>query len=84
MVCDNEFVEGQNAITNTMILLSQAVERRGHREEAFNLYKEAVRLSPDNALVRYRRAKILISMQRYQVSPEWGFLFNWRWLSCLW
>ncbi len=44
------------------------MEKRGLKEEAFNLYKEAVRISPDNALVRYRRAKILISLQRYQVS----------------
>jgi len=60
--------------TNAVLLgcLGLAVERRGLRDEAFNLYKEAVRLSPDNALVRYRRAKILISMQRYQVSRK-GF-----------
>jgi len=58
--------------TNAILLgcLGMAVERRGLREEAFNLFKEAVRLSPDNALVRYRRAKILISMQRYQAALE--------------
>jgi anaphase-promoting complex subunit 3 len=46
----------------------QAVERRGDQETALALFNDAVRLSPDNALVRYRRAKILIAMKRYRVS----------------
>jgi len=45
----------------------QAVERRGDREGALALFNEAVKLSPENALVRYRRAKMLISMKRYEV-----------------
>lgn len=44
------------------------MERRGDREEAFALFNQAVELSPDNALVRYRRAKILIAMKDYRVS----------------
>jgi anaphase-promoting complex subunit 3 len=46
----------------------QAVERRGDRDSAVSLFNEAVRLAPENALVRYRRAKILISMKKYTVS----------------
>lgn len=48
--------------------LSQAVERRGDRQAALELFDRAVRLAPENALVRYRRAKILVSMRKYQVS----------------
>ncbi|KAL0947081.1 hypothetical protein HGRIS_013222 [Hohenbuehelia grisea] len=53
---------------NNAVLLgcvALAVERRGDQDSALALFDEAVRLSPDNALVRYRRAKILISMKRY-------------------
>lgn len=45
----------------------QALERRSAHEEAFALFDAAVRLSPDNALVRYRRAKLLIAMKKYNV-----------------
>lgn len=49
--------------------LIQAVERRGDPEAALALYNQAVRISPDdNALVRYRRAKIFIATKRYKVS----------------
>lgn len=48
----------------------QVSERYGDREKALDLFNEAVRLSPDNALVRYRRAKILISLKRYRVSRD--------------
>jgi anaphase-promoting complex subunit 3 len=34
---------------------------------ALALFDEAVKLSPENALVRYRRAKMLISMKQYEV-----------------
>jgi anaphase-promoting complex subunit 3 len=47
--------------------IPQAVERRGDRDAALAIFDEAVRLAPDNALVRYRRAKILIAMKRYAV-----------------
>ncbi|KZS98958.1 TPR-like protein [Sistotremastrum niveocremeum HHB9708] len=50
--------------------MAMAMERRGQREEAYQLYEEAVRLAPDNPLVRYRRAKILISMKRYDDALE--------------
>lgn len=46
---------------------SQAVERRGDRAGALALFDGAVDLAPDNALVRYRRAKILILMKKYDV-----------------
>lgn len=46
----------------------QAVERRGDKVAAHVLFDQAVRVAPDNALVRYRRAKILITMKRYTVS----------------
>lgn len=54
---------------NNAVLLGcvgMAVERRGDREGALALFNEAVELSPENALVRYRRAKMLISMRRYE------------------
>ncbi|EGO20998.1 hypothetical protein SERLADRAFT_452141 [Serpula lacrymans var. lacrymans S7.9] len=53
---------------NNAVLLGcvgMAVERRGDKTVALSLFDQAVRLSPDNALVRYRRAKILISLKRY-------------------
>ncbi|PPR03934.1 hypothetical protein CVT26_001139 [Gymnopilus dilepis] len=50
--------------------VGMAVERRGDREAALALFDEAVRLAPDNALVRYRRAKIYISMRKYQAAVE--------------
>ncbi|KAI0253938.1 hypothetical protein BJV78DRAFT_1280665 [Lactifluus subvellereus] len=56
---------------NNAVLLGcvgMAVERRGDREGALTLFNEAVKLSPENALVRYRRAKMLISMKRYEVA----------------
>ena len=49
------------------VLDSQAVERRGDREGALELFDRAVRLAPENALVRYRRAKILVTMRKYGV-----------------
>lgn len=52
----------------TYVIVRQAVERRGDRDEAFALFNQAVHLAPDNALVRYRRAKILIAMKDYNVS----------------
>jgi anaphase-promoting complex subunit 3 len=53
-------------------LISQAVERRRDRSAALSLFDEAVRLASDNALVRYRRAKILVSMRKYEVSGFTG------------
>ncbi|KAH7924550.1 TPR-like protein [Leucogyrophana mollusca] len=45
--------------------VGMAIERRGDKLAALSLFNQAVRLAPDNALVRYRRAKILISMKHY-------------------
>ena len=61
---------GVNASAYLLFIISQAVERRRDREAALALFNEAVQLAPENALVRYRRAKILISMRKYQVSQE--------------
>jgi anaphase-promoting complex subunit 3 len=61
--------------------LSQAVERRGDRDAAFLLFDQAVNLAPENALVRYRRAKILISMKKYAVSDR--MLISLSGVSCL-
>ncbi|KXN82599.1 hypothetical protein AN958_02450 [Leucoagaricus sp. SymC.cos] len=38
----------------------------GCDEESLELFDRAVRLAPENALVRYRRAKILVSMRKYE------------------
>jgi anaphase-promoting complex subunit 3 len=53
--------------TNNAYLL-QAVERRGDRDAALMLFDQAVKLAPENPLVRYRRSKILIAMKKYDVS----------------
>lgn len=41
------------------------MERRGDKNEALSLFNEAVKIAPENALVRYRRAKMYISMERH-------------------
>lgn len=46
------------------------MERRGDRVAALALFDEAVRIAPENALVRYRRAKIYISIGKYKVSVK--------------
>ncbi|KAL4067664.1 TPR-like protein [Scleroderma citrinum] len=50
--------------------VGMTVERRGDKVAAHSLFDQAVRLAPDNALVRYRRAKLLISMKRYKEAIE--------------
>ncbi|KIM65304.1 hypothetical protein SCLCIDRAFT_112905 [Scleroderma citrinum Foug A] len=50
--------------------VGMTVERRGDKVAAHSLFDQAVRLAPDNALVRYRRAKMLISMKRYKEAVE--------------
>ncbi|KIY66286.1 TPR-like protein [Cylindrobasidium torrendii FP15055 ss-10] len=42
------------------------LERKGQRDAALAIFDEAIVIHPDNALVRYRRSKILISMKRYE------------------
>lgn len=58
--------------TNAVLLgcVGMAVERRGDRDAALRLFHDAVDLDPDNALVRYRRAKILVSMRKYEAAIE--------------
>lgn len=58
--------------------VSQTVERRGDKVAAYSLFDQAVRLAPDNALVRYRRAKMLISMKRYKVGANGMVFIVWR------
>lgn len=41
------------------------LERRNECDEAMVIFDRAIQLSPDNALVRYRRAKLFISTKRY-------------------
>ncbi|KAF7295067.1 TPR-REGION domain-containing protein [Mycena indigotica] len=48
--------------------VGMTVERRGDRDAALALFDEAVRLAPENALVRYRRAKILILTKNYDAA----------------
>jgi anaphase-promoting complex subunit 3 len=45
----------------------QVHERRGEWNSALKMFNQAVSHSQENALVRYHRAKILISMKKYQV-----------------
>jgi len=58
---------------NNAVLLGcvgMAVERGGDRDAALSLFDRAVGLAPENALVRYRRAKILISMKKYALAVQ--------------
>ncbi|KZT69078.1 TPR-like protein [Daedalea quercina L-15889] len=61
-------IHPQNAVL--LGCVGMVTERAGDREKALGLFNEAVRISPDNALVRYRRAKILISLKRYTAAAE--------------
>ncbi|KAF9227878.1 TPR-like protein [Gyrodon lividus] len=61
-------IHPQNAVL--LGCVGMTVERRGDKTAAYSLFDQAVRLAPDNALVRYRRAKMLISMKRYQEAIE--------------
>jgi len=56
--------------TNAVLLgcVGMAVERRGANEEALSLFARAVQICPENALVRYRRAKILIGLKQYEAA----------------
>ncbi|KAF7304666.1 TPR-REGION domain-containing protein [Mycena kentingensis (nom. inval.)] len=54
--------------TNAVLIgcVGMTVERRGDRSGALALFDEAVRHQPDNALVRYRRAKVHIAVRNYR------------------
>lgn len=43
------------------------MERRGASDEAFDYFDRAVEIAPENVLVRYRRAKLLVGMKKYDV-----------------
>lgn len=47
--------------------LHKTKERTGDNETAIQLYGKAIEYCPENALVRYRRGKLLIGMKRYKV-----------------
>ena len=47
--------------------LHKTKERVGDNEIAIQLYGKAIEYCPENALVRYRRGKLLIGMKRYKV-----------------
>jgi anaphase-promoting complex subunit 3 len=48
-------------------MLYQTKERAGDNETAIQLYGQAIEHCPENALVRYRRGKLLIGMRQYKV-----------------
>ncbi|RDX48353.1 protein prenylyltransferase [Lentinus brumalis] len=45
-------------------------ERYGELDKALELFSSAIEYSPENALVRYHRAKILIAMKRYKEAVQ--------------
>lgn len=45
-------------------------ERYGEYDKALELFDKAIEFSPENALVRYHRAKILIAMKRYTAAVQ--------------
>lgn len=47
--------------------LRKTKERTGENETAVQLYGKAIEYCPENALVRYRRGKLLIGMRQYKV-----------------
>ncbi|KAF9050654.1 TPR-like protein [Hymenopellis radicata] len=56
---------------NNAVLLGcvgMVLERKGDRSAAIAIFDEAIGIAPENALVRYRRAKILISMRKYETA----------------
>ena len=46
----------------------QTMERTGQSTEALRYYNKAIEVSPENALVRYRRAKMMMELKKYEVS----------------
>ena len=51
----------------SFLTLGKTKERIGDNETAIQLYGKAIEYCPENALVRYRRGKLLIGMKRYKV-----------------
>lgn len=50
-----------------VLMLHKTKERTGDNETAIQLYGKAIEYCPENALVRYRRGKLLIGMKQYKV-----------------
>jgi predicted Zn-dependent protease len=54
-----------------MVLLAlnvhQVIEKRGEPEVALRRYDHACRISPENSLVRFNRARLLMALERYEV-----------------
>ncbi|OSD02868.1 protein prenylyltransferase [Trametes coccinea BRFM310] len=61
-------IHPQNAVLLGCVGMVQ--ERYQNYEEALRLFNQAIQFSPENALVRYHRAKILIAMKRYTAALE--------------
>lgn len=53
--------------------LQKTKERVGENETAVQLYGKAIEYCPENALVRYRRGKLLIGMREYKVRKYFCF-----------
>jgi len=53
--------------------LDKTKERAGDNETAIQLYGKAIEYCPENALVRYRRGKLLIGMKQYKVRRRFHF-----------
>jgi len=70
-LADYHFRKAYEIHPNNAVLLGcvgMVQERSGNPEAALSLYDEAIRISPDNALVRYHRAKVLISIRKYNLA----------------
>ncbi|KAM0755672.1 TPR-like protein [Meredithblackwellia eburnea MCA 4105] len=60
-----------NPSNATLICCVGAVlEKLGKKEDALELYEEAVRLAPDSPAVRFKRVKVLISLKKYTVAES--------------
>jgi predicted Zn-dependent protease len=66
------FLISEALIRGCLLSPEQAFQRRGDRSGALVMFDDALRRAPDNALVRYHRAKLFIGMKQYQVSRSRG------------
>ena len=60
LVCDH-------CVAHYFFTLDKTKERAGDNETAIQLYGKAIEYCPENALVRYRRGKLLIGVKQYKV-----------------
>ena len=65
------------------LTLGKTKERIGDNETAIQLYGKAIEYCPENALVRYRRGKLLIGMKRYKVERFFFVLGTFRYSPTL-